>query len=200
MLSINLDKTRIKELLDSLPELPLPREKRFIKEYKLSPKEAKLLTNNRESSDYFEEMLKTYKKDSKNAANALINNIQSIMNEKHISAEKLFLTPERAGRILVLIDKGTINTTIGKELFRKVEVNKLEPESIVENEGLAQVIDSGAIESICQEVIQENPAQVEQYQSGKEGVIGWLIGQVMAKSGGKADPQVVRETIIQLLK
>ena len=123
-----------------------------------------------------------------------------MMNELNLSADDLFLTPDRLGSILMLVDKGTINTSTGKMLFRKTQQFNKEPSSIVEEEGLAQVTDSAAIESICQEVIEENSAQVEQYQSGKEGVIGWFIGQVMAKSGGKADPEVVRETLEQLLK
>ena len=122
------------------------------------------------------------------------------MNELHLSAVELFLTPERLAEILKMVDEGVINTSTGKELVRKTQELQKEPQKIVEEEGLAQVTDSAASESICQEVIQENPSQVEQYKSGKGGVIGWLIGQVMAKSGGKADPQLVREILEKLLK
>jgi aspartyl-tRNA(Asn)/glutamyl-tRNA(Gln) amidotransferase subunit B len=199
LLPIILDEKRKKELLESLPELPLERESRFINEYKLPAREAKVLTSERNLADYFEGILKVYKGHPKQAANWLVNDVLGLMNELNLSADELFLTPERLAEILELVDKGTINTSTGKELVRKTQELQKDPRSIVEEEGLAQVTDSAVIESICQEVIEENPAQVEQYQSGKEGVIGWLIGQVMAKSGGKADPEVVRETLEKLL-
>ena len=200
LLSINLDEARIKELLDSLPELPLVRETRFIEQYKLPPREAKVLTSERKLSDYYEEILDGYDGQPKAAANWVINDVLGLVNELGITVNELYLTPNRLQKIMKLVDGGNINTSTGKELIRKTQELQKDPQEIVEDEGLAQVTDTGAIETICQEVIQENPAQVEQYQSGKEGVIGWLIGQVMAKSGGKADPQVVREIITKLLK
>lgn len=200
LLPIILDEKRGKELLESLPELPLERESRFINEYKLPAREAKVLTNERNLADYFEGILKVYKGHPKQAANWLVNDVLGLMNELNLSADELFLTPERLAEILELVDKGTINTSTGKELVRKTQELQKDPRSIVEEEGLAQVTDSAVIESICQEVIGENPAQVEQYQSGKEGVIGWFIGQVMAKSGGKADPEVIRESLEELLQ
>ena len=200
LLSINLDEARIKELLDSLPELPLERETRFIEQYKLPPREAKVLTSERKLSDYYEEILDGYDGQPKAAANWVINDVLGLVNELGITVNELYLTPNRLQKIMKLVDGGNINTSTGKELIRKTQELQKDPQEIVEDEGLAQVTDTGAIETICQEVIQENPAQVEQYQSGKEGVIGWLIGQVMAKSGGKADPQVVREIITKLLK
>ncbi|MCJ7735677.1 MAG: hypothetical protein MUP11_14150, partial [Anaerolineales bacterium] len=133
------------------------------------------------------------------AANWLINDVQGLMNELALPIEELYLNSERLADILLMVDDGTINTSTGKDLVRKTQEQKKDPKKIVEEEGLAQLTDSSAIEPICQEVIQANPGQVEEYQSGKGSVLGWLIGQVMAKSGGKADPQVVRETLQSLL-
>ncbi len=200
LLAVKLTEERIKELVDSLPELPLNRESRFIDEYKLPAREAKVLTSEKQLSDYFEGIIKHYPQKPKQAANWLINDVLGLMNELHLSAAELFLTPERLAEILKLVDEGVINTSTGKELIRKTQKIQKDPREIVEEEGLAQVTDSAEIESICQDVIQGNPSQVEQYKSGKSGVIGWLIGQVMAKSGGKADPQAVREILEKLLK
>lgn len=200
LLAVEVTKERIKELRESLPELPLERESRFIDEYKLPVRDAKVLTSERKFSDYSGEMFEIYPGQAKNAANWLINDVLGLMNELHLFADELFLTPEHLSSILVFVDEKTINTSTGKMLIRKTQELQKEPREIVEEEGLAQVTDSAAIESICQGVIQENPSQVEQYKSGKGGVIGWLIGQVMATSGGKADPQVVRETLEKLLK
>jgi len=187
-------------LVESLTELPLEREARFVSEYELPSREAKVLTSERALSDFFEGIIKHYPQKPKQAANWLINDVLGLMNELHLSAAELYLTPERLAEILKLVDEGVINTSTGKELMRKTQKLQKDPREIVEEEGLAQVTDSGAIESICQDVIMENPSQVEQYKSGKSGVIGWLIGQVMAKSGGKADPQLVREILEKLLK
>jgi len=199
LLAVTLDEERIQELLESLPELPLAREKRFIDEYQISSKEAQLLTSDRGLSEYFEKLLKSYSGKPKTAANWLINDLLGLVNELDLPIDELFLTPEKLAQIIQLVDEGTINTSTGKDLIRKVQELAKDPREIVEEEGLAQLTDSGEIESICQEVIDANPDQVEQFKSGKGGVIGWLIGQVMAKSGGKADPQAVREILHKLL-
>jgi len=200
LLAVTLDEEKIQELLDSLPELPLAREERFIKDHQLATKEAQLLTNDRALSDYFEELLTTYGGKAKTAANWIINDLLGLINDLGLAIDELFLTPDKLAQIIQLVDDGTINTSTGKDLVRKVQELAKDPDLIVKEEGLAQLTDSGAIESICQEVIDANPDQVAQFHSGKGGVIGWLIGQVMAKSGGKADPQAVREILQKLLK
>jgi aspartyl-tRNA(Asn)/glutamyl-tRNA(Gln) amidotransferase subunit B len=199
LLPIILDEKRKKELLEDLPELPIARKSRFIEDFKLSDYDSNILTSDLDLSEFFIEAVEMYDSDAHDTANFLINDVQGMMNELDLSISELYLNAEHLSKILLLIDKGEINTSTGKSLVRKTQDLKMNPQEIVEKEGLAQVTDSGAIESICQEVIQENPSQVEQYQSGKEGVMGWLIGQVMAKSGGKADPQVVKETLKSLL-
>ena len=122
-----------------------------------------------------------------------------LVNDLGKTIGDLYLTPEKLASIIQLVESGGINTSTGRDLVRKVEEQRETPEVIVEKEGLAQLTDSSAIEAICKEIIEANPAQVEEYQSGKMGVIGWLIGQVMAKTGGKADPQAVREILQKLL-
>jgi len=151
-----------------------------------------LLTSDLALSDYFEELLTTYGGKAKTAANWIINDLLGLVNDLGLAIDELFLTPDKLAQIIQLVT--------GKDLVRKVQELAKDPGVIVEQEGLAQLTDSGAIESICQEVIDANPDQVSQFQSGKGGVIGWLIGQVMAKSGGKADPQAVREILQKLLK
>ncbi len=200
LLAVKLSPDHIKELVESLPELPLERESRFIKEYKLPSREAKVITSEKELADYFEGILEHYSGIPKQAANWLVNDLLGMMNELNLTPAELYLTPDRLAEILILVEDGIINSSTGKDLVRKTQQQGKEPRDIVELEGLGQVTDTAAIESICQEIILENPDQVEQYKSGKSGVIGWLVGQVMAKSGGKADPKAVRETLEGLLK
>jgi aspartyl-tRNA(Asn)/glutamyl-tRNA(Gln) amidotransferase subunit B len=199
LLAVCLEEGQIQKIIKNLPELPLERKTRFMSVYGISDKEAGVLTSTRSLSDYFEATLKSYGGESKTAANWLINDLIGLMNETNLSVDELYLTPEKLAVILQMVDEGTINTGTGKELLWKTQELEKDPREIVEEEGLAQVTDSAAIESLCQEVIKDNPSQVEQYRSGKTGVIGWLVGQVMAKSGGKADPQAVREILLKLL-
>ncbi|MFV1949519.1 MAG: Asp-tRNA(Asn)/Glu-tRNA(Gln) amidotransferase subunit GatB [Anaerolineales bacterium] len=199
LLAISLDEGQIQGIIESLPELPSQRKTRFMSDYRISDKEAGVLTSTRSLSEYFEAALKSYGGESKTVVNWLINDLIGLMNEKNLSANDLYLTPEKLAGILQMVDEGMINTSTGKELLRKTQELEKDPREIVEGEGLAQVTDSTAIEAICREVIDENPSQVEQYHSGKTGVIGWLMGRVMAKTGGKADPKAVREILAKLL-
>lgn len=199
LLAVNLDEGQIKGIVESLPELPLERKTRFMSDYGISDKEAGVLTSTRSLSEYFEATLKSYGGESKTVVNWLINDLIGLINEKNLSVDELFLTPEKLAEILQMVDEGVINTSTGKELLRKTQILEKDPGLIVEEQGLAQVTDSSAIEALCQGVIKDNPSQVEEYRSGKTGVIGWLMGQVMAKTGGKADPQAVREILVKLL-
>ena len=200
LLAVKLEEEQIQEILASLPELPQQRMQRFRKEYQIPAKEAATLTSERELSDYFEDTLQAYSGAPKNAANWVINDLLGLINDLELSAGELFLTPERLAGIIQLVDAGEINTSTGRELVRKTEQRKMEPNEIVAEEGLAQLTDTSAIEAICQGVIDASPDQVEQYRSGKKGVMGWFMGQVMSQSGGKADPQAVREILIKLLE
>jgi aspartyl-tRNA(Asn)/glutamyl-tRNA(Gln) amidotransferase subunit B len=110
------------------------------------------------------------------------------------------LKPEYLVEIIKLVDANTINTSTGKSLLEKVESSGRSPGEIVQAEGLAKVSDTGAIQAACAAVLAENPEQVASYKSGKVTLIGWFVGQVMRKSGGKADPQLVRSTLEAMLK
>ncbi len=200
LLPIQLTKEMIEETLNKMPELPLERRERFISEYKLSPKEAKVLTGDRELSDYFESAVQAYSGEAKQIANRVINDLLGIINETGKTAGELNLSPVHLVQIQDLIDEEKINTSTGKQLFQKVEVSGDNPTEIVEREGLAQLTDTGKIQAICEKIITDNPEQVDAYRGGKQGLIGWFIGQTMASSGGKANPQTVRQIFVELLE
>jgi aspartyl-tRNA(Asn)/glutamyl-tRNA(Gln) amidotransferase subunit B len=199
LLAVKLTEERIKELVESLPELPDAKKEKFHHDYGLPSYDSNILTSTIGISNLFESTGVLYDGNKKDVSNWILNDILSLSNELSIPPE-LIISPENFARILYLVDNGKINRSTGSSLIRKGYESKLDPDTIIEKEGSEQVTDSAEIESICQDVIQGNPSQVEQYKSGKGGVIGWLIGQVMAKSGGKADPQLVRETLEKLLK
>lgn len=200
LLAVYMDDKWKKQILSALPELPLERRKRFIEHYGLPEYDADILTSERKLSDYFESAVKAYGGDPKKVSNWLMNDILRLLNEKNITADRLKLTPQYLGGLLRMVDAGTINTNTAKALLARVEESGQEPAIIVEKEGLAKVSDSGAIRQFCQEVINESPNEVTSFKGGKETLMGWFVGQVMRKMRGKADPNIARQILEELLK
>jgi aspartyl-tRNA(Asn)/glutamyl-tRNA(Gln) amidotransferase subunit B len=200
LLPIKLTEEQIKEILRGLPELPLERKMRFIEEYHLPERDAEVLTSERSLADYYQGALEAYQGESKQVANWVINEVLGMINEQGLAPDELSLTPGRLAAVLSMIDDGTINSSTAKDLIRMVEAEDEDPLEIVEAKGLAQLTDSSQIRALCEQIIEENPEQAAQYQAGKQSLIGWFIGQAMSASGGKADPQAVREIFQQLLE
>jgi len=188
------------DILRNLPELPLVRRERFVKQYGLPEYDADILTSERSLSDYFEAAVKNYGGDPKKISNWLMNDVLRMLNERGVSADQLKLTPRSLAEILKLIDAGTINNSTGKALLEKVETTGRSPAEIVASEGLAKVSDDSAIRKVCQEILAENPKEVESYKSGKVTLIGWFVGQVMKKMRGKADASLARTIFEELLQ
>jgi aspartyl-tRNA(Asn)/glutamyl-tRNA(Gln) amidotransferase subunit B len=128
-----------------------------------------------------------------------MNDVLRLINDRELLAEELRLTPEHLAEIINLVDASTINTSTGKSLLEKVEDSGQSPAEIVEEEGLGVVSDEDAIREIIVSVIEANPDQVATYQSGKTTIVGWFVGQVMKQSRGKADLQLTRSILEELL-
>jgi aspartyl-tRNA(Asn)/glutamyl-tRNA(Gln) amidotransferase subunit B len=200
LLPVRLDDEWRNKILADFPELPLERRSRFVSEYGLPEYDAEVLTSERTLSDYFEATVKNYPGDPKRASNWIMNDVLRMLNEKGIPAGDLKLTPLYLADIIKLVDSASVNTSTGKALILKVEESGSAPGKIVESEGLAQVSDDSAIRQICQELISENPNEVESYKAGKITLIGWFVGQVMKKMRGKADPNMAHQVLEELLK
>jgi aspartyl-tRNA(Asn)/glutamyl-tRNA(Gln) amidotransferase subunit B len=186
-------------ILTGLPELPLARRTRFMEVYDLPVYDADILTGERSFSDYFEYAVADYGSDPKRVSNWLMNDVLRLMNERNLTAEKLKIRPDHLAAIIKLVDEDTINTSTGRSLIDKVEDSGRTPQEIVAAEGLAQVRDTGAIRSLVAEILTENPEQVKKFREGKTALIGWFVGQVMRKSRGKADPQLAKDLLEELL-
>lgn len=200
LLPIRLDEAWKAQILAELPELPLERRARFMTQYGLPEYDADILTSERSLSDYFEAAVATYSGEAKRVSNWIINDVLRMLNEKGISAAELRLTPTYLAETIQLVDVGTINTSTGKSLLEKIESSGKAPAEIVEAEGLGRVSDEDAIRAVCAEVLAENPEQVNTYKKGKVTLIGWFVGQVMKKMRGKADPQLARAILEELLR
>jgi aspartyl-tRNA(Asn)/glutamyl-tRNA(Gln) amidotransferase subunit B len=199
LLPVRLDQAWLEEILSALPELPLERRSRFLTQYELPEYDADILTGERTLSDYFETTVKAYGGDPKRVSNWLMNDVLRMVNEKGLSASELKLTPDYLADIIKLVDSGAVNTSTGKSLLEKVETTGQAPGTIVQIEGLARVSDQETIRSVCAEVLAENPDQVISYKGGKTTLMGWFVGQVMKKMRGKADPQIAKAVLEELL-
>ena len=200
LLPIRLDDAWKTAILAGFPELPLERRARFIREYGLPEYDAEILTAERKLSDYFEAAVRAYGGDPKRVSNWLMNDILRMLNDRGLTADQIKLAPAWLAELLKLIDSGTINISTGKSLLQKVEESGLSPAALVEKEGLAKVSDDTAIRAVAQEVLAENPKEVEAFKGGKDTLMGWFVGQVMRKMRGKADPNIARQMLEELLK
>jgi aspartyl-tRNA(Asn)/glutamyl-tRNA(Gln) amidotransferase subunit B len=200
LLPIRLEESWREEILAGLPELPLDRRSRFESQYGLPEYDAEILTEERSLSQFFEEAVEAYQGETKSVSNWLMNDVLRMIRERGVPAGDLRLSPVHLAEIISLLDDNKITTNVAKELLDKVEDSGETPSSIVEAEGLSQVSDESALVGMAKTVLEQNPEQVETYLGGKTTVIGWFVGQVMKQSKGKANPQMVREILEDLLK
>jgi aspartyl-tRNA(Asn)/glutamyl-tRNA(Gln) amidotransferase subunit B len=199
LLPVHIDDESRERIISSLPELPLARRARFCDQYELPEYDADLLTGDRELSEYFEQAVESYSADAKRVSNWVMNDVLRMINERGITPSQLRLKPGNLADIIKLVDSGTINTSTGKSLIESVQDSGKAPGEIVEAEGLGKVSDEEALRAIIVGVIEQNPDQVATYKSGKTTIIGWFVGQVMKQSRGKADPQLTRSMLEDLL-
>ena len=199
LLPIVIDDEYIAGIRAELPELPDAKKERFSKEYSLSNYDAGVLTATREMAEYFEEVAKGCG-DPKLAANWVTGDLSALLNKNDLDISDSSIQAERLGNLLSRILDNTISGRIAKMVFETMIDDNDSVDSIIAKKGLKQVTDSGAIEKLVDEVIANNPAQVQQLKEGKDQVIGFLVGQAMKLSQGKANPgqvnQLLREKIM----
>jgi aspartyl-tRNA(Asn)/glutamyl-tRNA(Gln) amidotransferase subunit B len=199
LLPLELDDAWRAALIASLPELPLARRTRFAEQYGLPDYDADILSGERELSDYYEAAVAVYGADPKRVSNWLMNDVLAMLNESSITAGQLKLTPAYLAEVLKLMDAGTVNTPTGKSLLAKVQASGKAPAAIVEAEGLGQVRDETELRKMAEEIIAANTENVASYRAGKQALIGWFVGQLMARTKGKADPKVAQKILAELL-
>jgi len=184
----------IDKLSSGLIELPDARIKRFVAEYNLSYYEADLFCSDKTLASYYEDTVKATG-DTKLCSSWIQTVVLKALNDNKINVKDLTITPRAFSELLLLIKDGSINQNTGKDVFEEMLKSGKSAKVIVEDKGLSQIHDEGLIEQIVEEVIRESSVQVEQYRSGKVAVMGFLVGMVMKKSGGKAKPAVVNELL-----
>lgn len=184
----------IKEIESTLPELPDSRRRRFEEEYLLPPYDAGVLTSSKAMGDFFEECLKNYK-DAKKLSNWIMGELSKHLNAENLEIDECAVTPRHLVRLLGLIDDGTISRKIAKNVFEEMfETGKL-PKIIIEDKGLTQISDEEDIAKIVDLVLEENQEAVEDYKAGKGKAVGFLVGQVMRLTKGRANPGLVNKLL-----
>jgi len=182
------------EIRSRMPELPAHKRARFMESYGLRSYDANVLTASRAIAEYYERVASTAG-DPKAAANWVMGDLMGALNAVGQDISQSPIAPERLGGLVALIRQGGISGKMAKEVFAKMFASGEAAMAIVEREGLKQISDTGALEQIVDEVLQQNTKQVDQYKSGKTAVLGFLVGQVMKASRGQANPGVVNDLL-----
>ncbi len=188
----------IEKIREALPEMPEARLNRFIQEYGLPEYDAEIITNSRAMADFFEQTLALIAK-PKVISNWLMGEVSRCLNEDAKEIDETELNPELLAKLIKLIDEGVISNKIAKDVFVEMYGKGLNPEEIVKNKGLVQIADTDTLSSLITQVIEENPKVVEDYRQGKDKALGFLVGQVMKASKGKANPQLVNKMLQDIL-
>lgn len=194
-----IDREWVEFIRQSLPELPDQRRARYVEEYGLPEYDAAVLTLTKEMSDYFEETLVHYN-GPKVVSNWVMGEMSRLLNANGLEIKECKIKPVQLAEMLKLLDKGTISIKIAKTVFEEMFNSGKDAEVIVKEKGLVQISDEGAIAKVVEEVIAANPKSVEDFRAGKEKAIGFLVGQVMKITKGKANPDVVNRLLKEALR
>ena len=199
LVAIKLSDEYIENIRKSLPELPESRKKRYLEEYKLSEKDANIITSSKYLSDLFEkasEICGNYKA----VNNWIISDISRILNETEMEPIEIPFDAKQLGKLVILIDKGTISSSIGKKVLIELFENPRDPEEIIKEKGWIQISDEGAIKEVVLKILEANPQSIADYKAGKDRALGFLVGQAMKETKGKANPQMLNKMFIEELK
>lgn len=199
LVAIRLSEEYIKNIRKTLPELPESRKERYLKEYKLSEKDAGIITASKYLSDLFENAIKVCN-NPKAVNNWIISDISRILNEKELEPSEIPFNAKELGDLVILIDKGTISSSIGKKVLEELFENPREPEEIIKEKGWIQISDEGAIKEIVLKILEANPQSIADYKAGKDRALGFLVGQAMKETKGKANPKMLNEMFLEELK
>ncbi len=198
--TIVLDEEYLRSLKESIPELPNKKVYRYITEYSLTEVEANLIVDNMEKSALFEGIIALNKVKAKSAANWVLSDISRVMNEQNKTIAELNINADNMSALIELIEKNVISNSAGKTVFEEMLVSGKEPKAIVDEKGLGQISDEGALKAIVEEVVANNQKSIEDYKNGKTNAFGFLVGQCMKASKGKGNPTIMREMLMEYLK
>ena len=198
LLPVVISDQEMQKIKDEFPELPSDKEIRYQEEYGLSLYDAQIIASSKSMADFYESAVESVKNYSL-LANWFIGEINAYLNKELIEINESKLNPENIAMLINRIDDQTISGKIGKSIFEEMCSSGSSPDQIIESKGLKQITDDDSIEKVIDEVIANNSQQVEDFQSGKDKLFGFFVGQVMKKTQGKANPQIVNKILKEKL-
>ena len=199
VIPLETDKDWIDQIREALPELPDEKQTRFVKEYGLPEYDAEVLTSTKELADFYDETVTLFN-EPKTVSNWFMGELMGLLNNEKVEITQCKVTPQNLANLLQLIDKGTISGKIAKNVFEEMFKDGKDPQAIVEEKGLIQISDTAELEKVVEEVVEANPGPVEDFKGGKKKALGFLVGQVMKTTKGKANPQMVNKILGDKLK
>ncbi len=199
LVAIKLSEEYIQNIEETLPELPESRKQRYLKEYKLSEKDANLITSSKYLSDLFEQAIEVCH-NPKAVNNWIISDISRILNETEMEPIEIPFDSQQLGKLVILIDKGTISSSIGKKVLTELFENPRDPEEIIQEKGWIQISDEGAIKEVVLKILEANSQSIADYKAGKDRALGFLVGQAMKETKGQANPQMLNKMFLEELK
>ena len=194
IMPIKLSDTFINNAINLVPELPDARFNRFVTKLNLSEYDARQLINQKAVADYYEEVLKEYN-DPKITANWILGDVYSYLNKNNLTIKDFKLSTSNLAKLLTLLKEGKISSKQGKEIFNIIIETNEDPEAIAKAKGMVQESDEGLIMEYINEVLRDNPQAIATYKSGRDNILGFLVGQVMKKSKGKANPAITSKLL-----
>ena len=200
LLPLEIDEETIKKIRESLPELFDAKVKRYIEVLKIKESDAEEIARNMQIAEYFEATLESFSKDPQLVSNWILSEVIAVLNRENIEINDFYIEPNRLASLLSRIDDNTISSKIAKDLFSQMLTSDETADEMIEKQGLEQITDEDSITQFVTEVLDEFSEQKDQYLAGKEQVLGFLVGQVMKRSKGKANPKLVNELIIRKIK
>ena len=198
LVAIRLSDEYIQNIKNNLPELPESRKARYISEYGLSEKDARLITASKYLSNLFEGA-KEICGNAKLSANWVLSDVSRILNEKEMEPDQIPFTAVQLGEMIKLIENGTISSAIAKKVLTELFEKPANPEDIIKENGWIQISDEGAIKEVVMQVLMANPQSIEDYKAGKDRALGFLVGQAMKATKGKANPQMLNKMLLDEL-
>lgn len=194
-----VDEGTIDSLRRQLPELPWEKQRRLMMDYGLPAYDAGVLSSTRRLADWYEAIVRA-RVDPKLASNWVMGELLAMSNESGIPVDELGLEPQRVAELIGIVSEGTLSHGLGRQVLRRMAETGQTAEQVIEREDLRKVSDAGRIEAWVTEVMAENPTEVERYRAGEGKLLGYLLGQVMRKSQGRADPERLREILQRHLR
>ncbi len=196
---MTITEEEVAEIAKELPELPLEKKNRFMQEFSMNEKDAETLTADVKLAAYFEEVA-AKSGSPKKAANWILSELLKHLNEDQVSIEECKITAENLAGMIKMVEDGDISGKIAKDILPEMYADGIDAKEIVEKKGLKQMSDTGELEGIIQGVLDRNEKIIEDYKGGKEKALGALVGQVMGATKGQANPKMVNEIILKLIK